>query len=278
LTAIDVGQGDSLLLAFPDGKLMLVDGGGILSFGRRTKPRIDIGEDVVSPYLWRRSIRKIDVVVMTHAHDDHAQGLPALIENFHPRELWTGAIAASAAWTAVETKARLQKVSIIEMRSGRSFNFGGAHIEIVSPPPGYAPGQSPTNNDSLGMRITYGRRSILLTGDMEKPMEMEALTAGKPLQADILKVGHHGSNTSSIEPFLEAVSPTFALISDGFENSFRHPHAKVLERLATHHATVLRTDLQGLTTIRTDGRKISVETFLPRAASHASYQYSAAVP
>ena len=278
LTAIDVGQGDSLLLSFPEGKLMLVDGGGTLSFGRRTKPRIDIGEDVVSPYLWRRSIRKIDVVVMTHAHDDHAQGLPAVIENFYPKELWTGATAASAAWTAVEAKARLQKVSIIAMRSGRSFDFGGTHVEIVSPPPDYVPGESPTNNDSLGMRISYGQRSILLTGDMEKPMEMQALAAGEPLRSDILKVGHHGSNTSSIEPFLKAVSPTFALISDGFENSFRHPHPKVLERLATHRATILRTDLQGLTTIRTDGHKVSVETFLPRAASEQTYQYSAAVP
>jgi competence protein ComEC len=278
LTVIDVGQGDSLLLAFPDGKLMLVDGGGTLSFGHRTKPRIDIGEDVVSPYLWRRSIRKIDVVVMTHAHDDHAQGLPALIENFHPRELWTGATAPSGAWKAVETKARLQKVSIIEMRAGRGFDFGGAHFEIVSPPQDYIPGESPTNDDSLGMRISYGQRSILLTGDMEKPMEIQALAAGEPLQADILKVGHHGSNTSSIEPFLAAVSPTFAVISDGFENSFRHPHPKVLERLTEHRVTILRTDLQGLTTIRTDGHKVSVETFLPRAASFETYRYSAALP
>jgi len=278
LTAIDVGQGDSLLLAFPDGKLMLVDGGGTLSFGRQTKTRIDIGEDVVSPYLWHRSIRKIDVVVMTHAHDDHAQGLPAVIENFHPAELWIGATAPSAAWTTVERKARLQKVSIIAMRSGRSFDFGGTQVEIISPPPSYVPGDSPTNNDSLGMRISYGQRSILLTGDMEKPMEIQALASGEPLQADILKVAHHGSNTSSIGQFLDAVSPTFALISDGFENSFRHPHPKVLERLATHHATVLRTDLQGLTTIRTDGHKVAVETFVPRAASDLTYQYSSAVP
>jgi competence protein ComEC len=275
LTAIDVGQGDSLLLAFPDGKLMLVDGGGTLSFGRKTKPKIDIGEDVVSPYLWRRSIRKIDVVAMTHAHDDHAQGLPALIENFHPAELWTGATAASEAWTAVEKKARLHKVSIVELRAGRSFDFGGARIQIVSPPPGYVPGESPKNNDSLGMRISYGQRSILLTGDMEKPMEIQALADGEPLRADILKVGHHGSNTSTIGPFLDAVSPTFALISDGFENSFHHPHPQVLERLAAHRATVLRTDLQGLTTIRTDGHRVSVETFLPRATSHETYQYSA---
>jgi len=276
LTAIDVGQGDSLLLAFPDGKLMLVDGGGTLSFGSKTKPKIDIGEDVVSPYLWRRSIRKVDVVAMTHAHDDHAQGLPALIENFHPAELWTGATATSEAWTAVSAKARSQKVSIVELRAGRAFDFGGAHIQIISPPPGYVPGESPKNNDSLGMRISYGQRSILLTGDMEKPMEIQALAAGEPLRADILKVGHHGSNTSTFEPFLDAVSPTFALISDGFENSFRHPHPQVLERLAAHRATILRTDLQGLTTIRTDGHKVSVETFLPRATSHETYQYSAA--
>jgi competence protein ComEC len=178
----------------------------------------------------------------------------------------------------VESKARLQKVSIIEMRSGRSFDFGGAQIEIVSPPMDYVPGESPTNNDSLGMRISYGQRSILLTGDMEKPMEIQALAAGELLEADILKVGHHGSNTSSIEAFLAAVSPTFAVISDGFENSFRHPHPKVLERLTAHHASILRTDLQGLTTIRTDGHKVSVETFLPRAASHQTYQYSAAIP
>jgi competence protein ComEC len=117
------------------------------------------------------------------------------------------------------------------------------------------------NNDSLGIRITYRQRSILLTGDMEKPMERRALSEGQPLRADVLKVGHHGSNTSSIDPFLDAVSPLFAIISDGFENSFGHPHPKVLERLRDHRASILRTDRDGLVTVRTDGRRISVETF-----------------
>jgi competence protein ComEC len=276
MTAIDVGQGDSLLLAFPDGKLMLVDGGGTLLFGRHAKPRMDIGEDVVSPYLWRRSIRKIDVIAMTHAHDDHAQGLPALIENFHPAQLWTGATPPSGVWTDVQAKARAKRVSILELRAGRSIEFGGAHIDIISPPPDYVPGDSPKNNDSLGMRISYGERSMLLTGDMERPMEIEALATGEALRADILKVGHHGSNTSSTEPFLASVSPSFAVISDGFENSFHHPHPQVLERLASHHATVLRTDLEGLTTIRTDGHNISVATFVPQGASTQTYQYPAA--
>jgi len=265
LTAVDVGQGDCLLVSFPDGKLMLVDGGGILSFGGRARSKIDIGEEVVSPYLWKRSIREVSVMVLTHAHDDHAGGMPALIENFHPSELWTGATPASKAWSQVRERANAQQVKIIAMHSGRSFDFGGAHIEILSPPADYAPGGTPKNNDSLAMRITFGQRSFLLTGDMEKPMELRALADGRPLRADVLKVGHHGSNTSSIDPFLDAVSPSFALISDGFENSFRHPHPLVLERLAAHHAGALRTDLQGLITARTDGRRIWIETYRPLA-------------
>ena len=238
LTAIDVGQGDSLLVAFPDSKLMLIDGGGVLSFGKRAKPRLDIGEDVVSPYLWSRSIRKLDIVVMTHAHDDHARGLPAIIENFHPAELWTGATPPSEVWSEVEQKAREEKVKIVPMRTGRNFDYGGTRIEILSPPPDYAADDAPKNNDSLAMRITFGRRSFLLTGDMEKPMEMRLLADGEPLRADVLKVGHHGSNTSSTSRSSTPFLPTFALISDGFENSFHHPSPQVLERLAEHHAAI----------------------------------------
>jgi competence protein ComEC len=273
LTAIDVGQGDSLLVAFPDSKLMLIDGGGVLSFGHGTRSRLDIGEDVVSPYLWSRSIRKIDVVALTHAHDDHAGGLPAIIENFHPAELWIGAMASDAtfskSWSAVQEKARAGKVKILRFSSGRSFDFGGARVDIISPPADYVPSASPRNNDSLALRITYRRRSFLLTGDMENPMERRALIDGEPLRADILKVGHHGSNTSSIDPFLDAVAPAFAIISDGFANSFGHPHPKVLERLNAHRAGILRTDRDGLVTIRTDGRRIYVETFRVQQASQS---------
>ena len=261
LTAIDVGQGDSLLICFPDSKLMLVDGGGILSFGHATKPRLDIGEDVVSPYLWSRSIRQIDVVVLTHAHDDHARGLPAVIENFHPAELWTGVTPTSEVWSEVQGQAHAQQVKIVPMEAGRSFPFGGTRIEILSPPSDYIPDDTPKNNDSLVMRITYGRRSFLLTGDMEKPMEVRLLADGQDLHADVLKVGHHGSNTSSTEPFLEAVAPAFAVISDGFANPFHHPHPAVLKRLAEHRAAILRTDVDGLISIRTDGEQISYETF-----------------
>ncbi len=264
LSMIDVGQGDGLLVAFPDGKLMMVDGGGFPNWtNRKVKSKLDIGEDVISPYLWSRSIKKLDVVVCTHAHEDHAGGLGALIDNFHPAELWTGANGDSAVWRDIVAKATAKKVRITSMRAGRGFDFGGTRIEILSPPADYEPEGAGKNNDSLVLKLTYGKHSFLLTGDMEKQMEAQLLASGKLTHTDVLKVGHHGSKTSSTEEFIEAVQPTYAVISDGFENSFHHPHPDVMSRLWAHHAEVLRTDLEGLITIRSDGKRLEVETQIP---------------
>lgn len=267
LTAIDVGQGDSLLVLFPNGAKMLVDGGGLLTYGtQKRRSSLDTGEDVVSPYLWSRGIRRLDIVVATHAHADHIGGLPAILENFHPRELWVGAHPQQA---LLDHAARLH-IPVICQHSEPAFDLSGARLEILSPPEDFAPTKA-VNNDSLAFRITYGARSFLLTGDMEKPMEGRLLSAGADLHADVLKVGHHGSKTSTIQPFLDAVSPSIAVISDGFENSFGHPHKDVLARLEDRHAAVLRTDLDGLITIRTDGQHISINTFgWSRAGSPAS--------
>jgi len=266
LTAIDVGQGDSLLVAFPDGHAMLVDGGGVLQFGApgktQRKPSLDTGEDIVSPYLWSRGIRRIDVLVVTHAHEDHAGGAGALIENFRPREVWVGASPPAG---VLERAARFQ-VPVIEMRASEPFAYGGAVIQILSPPAGYVPTKN-LNNDSLAFRITYGERSFLLTGDMERPMESRLLAGGIELHADVLKVGHHGSKTSTTQPFLDAIAPSISIISDGFENSFGHPHRDVLARLAGRGAAVLRTDLDGLVTVRTDGRRLTMDTMLWRGES-----------
>jgi competence protein ComEC len=255
LTAIDVGQGDSLLVIFPGGGRMLIDGGGLLQYGTQRRTSLDTGEDVVSPYLWSRGIRRLDIVVATHAHADHIGGLPAILENFQPRELWVG----SHPQRALLDRAEKLHIAVIRRYAGPSFDFSGAHIEILSPPPDFAPTKT-VNNDSLAFRVRYGERSFLLTGDMEKPMEGRLISEGADLHADVLKVGHHGSKTSTIQPFLDAVSPSVAVISDGFENSFGHPHKDVLARLNAAHAAILRTDLDGLITIRTDGRRLSMET------------------
>jgi competence protein ComEC len=255
LTAIDVGQGDSLLIVFPTGKRMLIDGGGHLQFGHARRPSLDTGEDVVSPYLWSRGIATLDIVVATHAHQDHIGGLPAILENFRPKELWVG---ANPQPDLLNRAARL-KIPVICQHAEPAFDLAGTTIEILSPPPDFPPTKA-INNDSLAFRITYGLRSFLLTGDMEKPMEARLLNLETNLHSDVLKVGHHGSKTSTIQPFLDAVSPSIALISDGFENSFGHPHKDVLARLHDRHAAVLRTDLDGLITVLTDGQHLSMTT------------------
>jgi len=266
LTAIDVGQGDSLLVLFPEGRSMVIDGGGVLQFGRVSRrPNLDTGEDVVSPYLWSRGIRRLDIVVATHAHADHSGGLGALLENFRPRELWVGANPSA------ELLRRSGELRIPVRRPNASaapFDYGGARMEILSPPLGFSPAK-PGNNDSLALRISYGVHSFLLTGDLESPMEQLLVAHGRPLHADVLKVGHHGSKTSTSPEFLAAVSPAVAIISDGFENSFGHPHPTVLGRLAERHSAILRTDRDGLVTVRSDGRKLSFDSMLWHSQSAA---------
>jgi competence protein ComEC len=257
LAAIDVGQGESLFLAFPDGKRMVLDGGGIPVFGRRTRPRLDIGEDVVSPYLWSRSIRTLDVVAVSHAHEDHAGGLPALLESFHPRELWTGAMPdADPVWVALRARALRQGVKIVPLRAGHRFSYGGAQVEVLAPAPHYQPGRAAQNNDSLALRLSYGAHSFLLTGDIDQRVEAEMIAQGLVVRSQVLKIAHHGGKSSSSAPLLDLARPAVAVISAGFENSYNDPHPEVLKRLAERHVLVLRTDLSGLIRIRSDGRRI----------------------
>lgn len=250
LTAIDVGQGDSLLLVFPSGATMLIDGGGRLEYGPvKRRSNLEIGEDVVSAYLWSRGIRHLDVIAVTHAHQDHAGGLRALIENFHPDEVWTGANPPAE----LIREARLEGATIRELRASGPREFGQARIQVLAPLADYVP-MSPGNNDSLVLRVTYGQRSFLLMGDLERQEEVRL--PPDQVRADVLKVGHHGSRTSTMQAFLDAVAPSVAIVSAGYENSFGHPHADVLARLEARHAAILRTDRLGLATVRTDGRRL----------------------
>jgi len=259
MTVVDVGQGDSILLTFPDGKLMLVDGGGIPTFGHRAPSQMDIGEDVVSPYLWQRFIGRIDVMVCTHAHADHIGGLPSLLENFHAKELWTGANSDNPAWDNLRDRARRDGVRIVPLHRGQRFHFGGAELEVLAPAVDYEPKEAPHNNDSLAFRVSFGRHSFLLSGDIERQVEAELVSEGLVRKTDVLKVPHHGSKTSSTAAFLDLLQPAFAVMSAGFENSYGHPHAEVLERYAERQACVLRTDLDGLVTVRSDGRRLRMD-------------------
>jgi competence protein ComEC len=259
MTAIDVGQSESLFLAYPDGKLMLLDGGGIQTNGGRRKPRLDIGEDVVSPYLWTRSIRRLDAIALSHPHEDHIGGLAAVVANFRPKELWIGSVADTPEWRRLYSEAVRCGVRIVHLELGQRFRYGGAGIEVLSPEHGHEPSAKAPNNDSLVLRLSYGKHSFLFTGDIEKRVEGELVAEGLS-HSDVLKVPHHGSRTSSTEAFLAAVDPAFAVVSAGFENAYGNPHPDVIERLETRRTTVLRTDLAGLISFRSDGRRIRLET------------------
>ncbi len=263
MTAIDVGQGDSVLLILPDKTTILVDGGGISAFDGR-QSSLDIGEDVVSPYLWRRGFRILDVIVCTHSHQDHAGGLSALIRNFRPREVWAGAGPDTPGWRAIETLAREGGAEVKRLRAGSGFEQGGATLDVLAPAVDYVAGETPKNDDSLVLLVSYGKHRFLLTGDAEKRTEARLLADQTLRRVDVLKVGHHGSKTSSTEAFLNTVDPTFSIISAGLDNPFGHPHPTVMSRLLAGHSQVFRTDVQGLTTFLSDGVRLSVSSEMGR--------------
>ena len=269
LSVIDVGQGDSLLVATPEGKLLLVDGGGIPVFGRRSRPDLDIGEDVVAPYLWSRSIRRLDAIAATHAHEDHVGGLPALLEEFRPAELWLPEPAGSVGWKKLRLAAAKLAIPVRERRQGEEFEWGRARWRVLSPPAGYLPAGRARNDDSLVLEAAFGRHVFLLTGDIEMRMEKRLARNGRLSRVDLLKVAHHGSRTSSTEELLAATRPVFAIISAGFENSYRFPHRETLERLAAAGSRVLRTDEAGLIQVRSDGRRLRLDTWFWEVRSAA---------
>lgn len=260
LTAIDVAQGDSLLLVAPGGETMLVDGGG-LPLVNGKPPRLDTGEGVVSPYLWRRGLRRLDVVVMTHADQDHMGGLEAVVRNFQPRELWVSAFPEHEPTERLLRAAREVGARVVAVRAGHGVEWSGARVEALSPEITRQGGE-PENNDSLVLKASFGGHAFLLTGDAERQVERRLVDNPAALRAAVLKLGHHGSRTSTTMSLLDAVRPAYALISVGRGNPFRHPHPDVMERLAGYGVRVLRTDQHGLVTVRTDGRRLQAETYL----------------
>jgi competence protein ComEC len=267
VNVLDVGQGDSIFVAFPDGRTMLVDGGGQAGSewagGYRSGP--DVGEEVVSPYLWSRGIKRVDVVALTHAHHDHLDGLHSVIANFTVGELWVGRDEETAAFLNLLAEARENNISIVREIQGRDFDWDGVKGQVLWPAD-VSTVTTAANDNSLVMRIEDGAERFLLPGDIEKKVENELVAEKAPLAADFLKVPHHGSKTSSTDSFVGAVAPRFAVVSVGEGNQFGHPVDAVVARYARAGTRFLRTDRDGMVTAITDGRDLVVQTY---AEEHA---------
>jgi competence protein ComEC len=266
VTVLDVGQGDSIFAEFPGGRTMLVDGGGLSGSewvgGYRSGA--DVGEEVVSPYLWSRGLKRIDVVALSHADHDHIDGLYSVLQNFKVGELWVGWDDPRPAYARLLAEARSRGVRIIHVAQGEDFNFGAARADVLWPPAGGV-GDSP-NDNCVVLRLSQGPSHFLLTGDIERPAEEGLIASHQPLQSEFLKVPHHGSKTSSTAPFLAAVDPRVAVVSVGAENPFGHPAPSVVQRYEHDGVRLLRTDRDGAVTAIADGRTLLVSSYAEQQA------------
>ena len=243
---IDIGQGDSILLQCKD-ESMLIDAG-----------ENDKGDTVVN-YLESHNATKLKYAVGTHPHSDHIGGMDTVLKNIQTDTLICPKVTYNTkTWKDVETEAKSQNTKIEYANAGESYTLGDATFTIISPKKNHI--YSDCNNYSVVIKADYGENSFLFTGDAEKLVEDEILESNYNIKADVLKVGHHGSSTSSSEKFLNKVSPKYAVISCGVNNEYGHPHKETLEKLKKRNIKTYRTDLEGTVVAQSDGKEIRFST------------------
>ncbi len=246
---VDVGQGDCAVVITPHRKCLIFDTGGV------REKTFDVGGRVVIPYLKHENIRAVDTIFLTHVHEDHSGGAGSIIRKMPVREIIT-ANEPKSEYAAVFGISATKLDNLRAGKSGEIFEIDGVEVKIL-----YAPKIGSGNEISNVYQIRYGDVSFLITGDLVKEIEADILRAGINVESTVLKVGHHGSKTSSSEEFLRAVQPSVAVICVGYGNNFGHPREEVLDNLEKIGAKIYRTDLDGLIKFKTDGRKLTVSTF-----------------
>ena len=238
---LNVGQADCALLS-TNGHYMVIDGGN------------NGDADTILSYLEGQGVEKLDAVVGTHPHEDHIGSLDAIINHFDVDAVYMPKIMhTSKTFEDVLDAVANKGLKIKSPSPGDTIDFNGLEIEVLGPQREY----KDFNNNSIVLKVNAGETAFLFTGDAEETAEKDILQADYDLQADVLKVGHHGSSTSSSQAFLQAVKPKYAIISVGVGNSYHHPEEEALQRLQSIGAEIYRTDLQGNIVCTTDGKNIA---------------------
>jgi competence protein ComEC len=253
LTMLDVGQGDALALQWPTGQTLLVDAGGLGEF--------DVGGRVVTPALWALGVRRLDWLAFTHPDGDHIGGALAVASDFRPREIWEGiSVPRNRERADLARAAAAAGWPWRQLRQGDRLEIAGVTIDTLHPPAPEWERQRARNEDSLVLRVRIGDVELLLTGDVGAEFEGRFVRDASPAPLRVLKVGHHGSRSSSSGRFLNEYRPHAALVSVGRGNLFGHPAPDVLARYAQIGTRVFRTDRDGAITIETDGQRVDART------------------
>ncbi|HUV50618.1 MAG TPA: DNA internalization-related competence protein ComEC/Rec2 [Anaerolineae bacterium] len=266
VTIIDVGQGSSALVELPGGRCFLIDGGGFSD-----NSIFDVGERIVAPFLWRKKIKTIDTIVLSHPNTDHLNGLLYIARHFNVKRLWCNSDSADinnyTEFMEIIKKNRIETVAFKDMP--RSYEINGASFKILYPPKDYIEKrknekQQNVNNNSLVIKVSFGSKSILFPGDIMACAEGDIIaTHGDELKSTVLIAPHHGSRMSSTAMFLKKIKPEIVIISAGWKNSFRFPDQKVLKRYNEIGSRIFRTDKNGALVISIDGRALKIKPLFP---------------
>ena len=264
VTCIDVGQGDAVLVAFPNGKHWLIDAGG--NPAGDTEAGIDPGHRNVLPVLRAKAIQSIDVVVMTHPDEDHVQGMLAVARHIPVGRVYWNGFEGSRTEQRVRAKFAQKGTTVEAVSVGSRTLVGDVEVAVMSPPLSPIMGtRSPENENSVILLITYRDKLILLTGDVEAEGERELLRSAQSELTGIslLKVAHHGSDSSSTPEFVRRTRPGIAFVSCGKRNRYGHPSIDVMKRFERVGTQLYRTDQCGMLEWTSDGHSEAVTTMLP---------------
>ena len=271
VTVIDVGQGSAVLMELPGGYCILADGGGFTD-----NTVFDVGARVIAPFLWRKKIKSVDTLILSHPNSDHLNGLIYIARHFNVKNIWTNNEARKTAgyrqFMDVIAEKKITLSSFQQMP--RAYDIEGVKIKILYPPKDFLEKRKKdewrtSNNNSLVIKAIFGTKSFLIPGDLLARAEKELVAvAGEALKSTVLLAPHHGSISSSTEQFFEKVKPKIVVISAGWKNPFNLPHPNVLARYRGRGCRIFRTDILGAIKFTTDGNSLEITPFMvPRQNS-----------